>query len=107
MKRIFFVTVAALALLVPAIASAQGVTLVYRPELHGMVTVPAPAAPVRLTRQAPAQVPTPLEVIARHEAMAVGFRANGSANSGLLSTVAVAHCERLIANAQATLRQSF
>lgn len=107
MKRFFFVTVATLALLAPAIASAQGVTLVYRPELHGMVTVPAPAAPPTFTKQVPARVPTPLEVIARHEAMVVGFRANASANSGMLNTVAVDHCERLIAAARATLRQSF
>jgi len=107
MKRFFFVSLAALALLVPTIASAQGVTLVYRPELHGMVTVPAPAARATLTRQTPIQVTTPREVMARHEAMAVGFRANGSANSGLLNTVAIDHCERLIAAARAPLRESF
>jgi hypothetical protein len=107
MKRFFFITLATLALLVPAIASAQGVTLVYRPELHGMVTVPVPPAPATLTSRAPTPAPTPLQIIARHQAMAVGFRTNGSANSGLLSTVAVDHCERLIARARATLRQSF
>ena len=107
MKRFYIVVVAALALFLPAIASAQGVTLVYRPELHGMVTVPVPPAPTTLTSRAPTPVPTPLDIIARHQAMVIGFRANGSAHSGLLSTVAVDHCERLIANARATLRESF
>lgn len=107
MKRFYFVVVATLALFLPAIASAQGVTLVYRPELHGMVTVPVPPAPTTLTSRAPTPVPTPLDIIARHQAMVVGYRANGSANSGLLSTVAVDHCERLIASARATLRESF
>ena len=107
MKRFYFVVVATLALFLPAIASAQGVTLVYRPELHGMVTVPAPAVPTTRTRQASTPAETPLEIIARHQAMVVGFRTNGSANSGLLSTVAADHCERLIASARATLRESF
>ena len=107
MKRFFFIAIGALALLLPAFASAQGVTLVYRPELHGMVTVPAPTAPARLAPPAPAATSTPLEIIARHEAMVVGFRANGGANASMLSTVAVDHCERLIASARATLRPSF
>jgi hypothetical protein len=61
----------------------------------------------RRREQSPVPTIDSQEVIARHEAMIVGFRANGSANSGVLSTVAVDHCEQLIASVRATLRQSF
>jgi hypothetical protein len=45
MKRLLLVVLAAAALLLPTLAFAQGVSLVYRHELRGMVPVPAPHAP--------------------------------------------------------------
>ena len=104
MKRFFSITIAALALLVPTFAGAQGVKTVYRPEVHGtIVVVPDKAAqPV-----AKAVAPTPTEIITRHEAMLVGRRAGASARGGAAGFAAADHCERLIADAKNTLRREF
>ena len=101
MKRFFFVAVAAFALLVPMLTFAQDVKTVYRPEVHGtIVAVPqAPSTPVVKAPKAPL---TPAQVIARHEPMANGYRVANRVNAA-----AVAHCERLVAEARATLRKSF
>jgi hypothetical protein len=104
MKRFFLVTVTALAL-VPSLASAQGWTFVYRPELRGMIAVPTQqvaAEPKAVVDKVP---PTPAEIVARHEAMARGYRARANDRSGA-NVVAAAHCDRLIAQAQAELRRT-
>lgn len=104
MKRFFFITIAALALLVPTIAGAQGVKTVYRPEVHGMIMVvpDAAAQPVAKTVAL-----TPIEIITRHEAMLVGRRASANGRGGAAGFAAVDHCERLIAEAKDTLRKEF
>jgi hypothetical protein len=104
MKRLLLVVLATAALLLPTLASAQGVTLVYRHELRGMVPVPAPHAPTD-TRVVETVPSTPAEIIVRHEAMAVGLRANANARGG--AAVAADHCDRLIAAARETIRKSF
>ena len=101
MKRFVLVTVAAFALLVPALTFAQGVKTVYRPEVHGtIVVVPqAPAAHVVKAERTPL---TPAQVIARHEPMANAYRVANRVNYS-----AVAHCERLVAEARTELRKNF
>jgi hypothetical protein len=94
MKRFALSAVTAFALLVPSVVSAQGLQLVYRPELRGMVAVP---------RQ-PVEAPAPIvartagEEIARHRAMAQGFR-------GTRIAQAAVHCDRLIARAKEARKQ--
>ena len=103
MKRFHFTAIAAFALLVPVLASAQDVTLVYRHELRGMVTVPSPQP--QPAAAAVERVPlSPQQVIAKHEAMVIGFRANANARGG--AAVATVHCERLIAQAHQALRRN-
>jgi hypothetical protein len=104
MKRLVLLAVAAAALFVPTAGSAQGMILVYRHELRGIVAVPAPYTPGE-TRVVETVAPTPEEVIARHEAMAVGLRANANARGG--AAVATDHCDRLIAAAREEIRRSF
>ena len=94
MKRLLYIAIAALALAVPAIASAQGVTLVYRPELRGFVAVPTVPAPSVAAQREPA---APADVIARHEAMATGPRINPRH-----AATGSAHCDRHIASARDT-----
>jgi hypothetical protein len=101
MKRFFFAAVAATALLVPSITSAQRVKMMYRPELRGYVAVPAAQAP-----PVTAPAPTPAEVIAIHTAIAQGYRANPN-DRGAATAAAIAHCDRLVASARETLRKSF
>ena len=100
MKRFALVAAAALALLVPTIAGAQGVDLVYRPELRGMVAVPRravqPVAPVEVPK--PATVKTFEEEIVYHQAMAAAYR-------GTKIAQAAAHCDRLITQARDARRQ--
>jgi hypothetical protein len=101
MKRFFLIAAAASALLVPTLAAAQGGTMVYRPELRGYVWVPTtqvPAVPVAK------KAPTPAEIIARHEAMAIGLRANPNPRGGAVT--AAVHCDRLIAEARETIRRN-
>jgi hypothetical protein len=87
MKRFALATVAAFALLAPTLVSAQGLELVYRPELRGMVAVPRPQT------FAPAVARTANEEIARHQAMAQAYR-------GTRNAQAAVHCDRLIAQAK-------
>jgi hypothetical protein len=83
---------AAFTFLVPTVASAQA-PYVYRPELRAWVFVPKPAPGVFTPR-------TPAETIARHEAMANGFR-------GTRMAQAAVHCDRMIKEARAELRRQF
>ena len=105
MKRFFLIALTASSLLVPAVAYPQGVILVYRPELRGMIAVPAPRLPAVAKAVVEKVPPTPAEVIARHEAMAAGLRANANLRGG--AAIAADHCDRLVAAALATLRKSF
>ena len=92
MKRFTLLAVAAFALLVPTVAGAQA-PYVYRPELRAWVFVPKPAPGVFEAR-------TPAETIARHEAMANGFR-------GTRMAQAAVHCDRMTKEARETLRRQF
>lgn len=83
---------AAFALLMPAVAGAQA-PYVYRPELRAWVFVPKPAPGVFALR-------TPGETIARHEAMANGYR-------GTRMAQAAVHCDRMIKEAREELRRRF
>lgn len=100
MKRFFFVAIAALALLVPTLAFAQ-VETVYIPGAHPRVVVVQPenATPAAKVEKAPL---TPAETIALHQPMANSYR-----NATRVNYSAVAHCERLVAEAQAALRKNF
>jgi hypothetical protein len=90
MKRFFSVSITAMALLTP-IASPAQTTLVYRPELHGMVAqkVEAPA---------PRKARTDRDEAARHEAMARSYRAQTSHRN--MEDMA-RHCDRLAAELKA------
>jgi hypothetical protein len=66
MKGVLLTTVGLFALLVPGLASAQGGTVVYRPELHGYVLVQKP--PAAPTGHSAAKAPADMK--AKHEAMA-------------------------------------
>ena len=100
MKRLFVVTLAAFALLVPTLTHAQGVKTVYRPEVHGtIIVVPqTPVTPVIKAEKAPL---APAKIIARHKAMANGYR-----NALRVNYSAVAHCDRKVAAARAELRRN-
>ena len=100
MKRFFFVAIAAFALLVPALTVAQ-VKTVYVPGSHPSVVVVAPdkETPTAKVEQAPL---TPVQVIAVHRPMANGYRTANRVNYA-----AVAHCDRLVAEARAALRKNF
>jgi hypothetical protein len=100
MKRLFVVSVAAVALLVPTLTFAQGVKTVYRPEVHGTIIV-VPQAPATLVAKAERAPLTPLQVIARHAPMANGYR-----NAVRVNYAAVAHCEREVAEARVQLRKN-
>jgi hypothetical protein len=92
MKRFTRIAVATFALLVPTFAAAQNpVKMVYRPELRTMVPVKAVVAgnPILRSRR---------EEIARHEAMAAGYKV--AANHNGVGNFAV-HCDRLIAELRA------
>jgi len=97
MKRFTLAVIALFAIVLPAAASAQGHT-VYRPELRTYIFVPAEAKAVA----APA-AETPADVIARHTAMAIGYRANAN-DRGI--AIAAAHCDRMVAEAREALRKN-
>ena len=88
MKRITAIAIATFALLIPTIAAAHTpITMVYRPELRAMVavkTAPTGNPIVRSLR----------EEIARHQAMAAGYRIAVTHNG---ADHAAAHCDRLVA----------
>jgi hypothetical protein len=92
MKRFTLFAAVAFALLVPTVAAAQA-PYVYRPELRGWVFVPK-AAPGAIAPR------TAAENIARHEAMANGYR-------GTRMAQAAVHCDRMIKEAREALRRSF
>jgi hypothetical protein len=92
MKRFTLLAVAAFALLVPTVASAQA-PYVYRPELRAWVFVPKPEPGVFVAR-------TPAQTIARHEAMATGVR-------GTRMAQAAVHCDRMTKEAREALRRQF
>ena len=100
MTRFFFAAVAAFALLVPTLTFAQ-VKTVYIPGAHPRVVVvqPEKEAPTTKVEKTPL---TPAQVIARHEPMANAYRAATRVNYS-----AVAHCDRLVAQARAELRKNF
>src|SRR5688500_1949117 len=100
MKRFFVVTIAAFALLVPTLTFAQ-VTTVYIPGAHPRVVVVPPTQdrPAAKVEKAPL---TPVQVIALHEPMAAAYRGGARVNYS-----AVAHCDRLVAEARAALRKNF
>ena len=89
MKRLALFVTAAVALLIPAVASAQA-PYVYRPELRAWVYVPK-AAPTAVAQHDAA------EHIARHEAMAQYHR-------GTRMAQAAEHCDRMVKDARASLR---
>ena len=93
MKRFTLLAVAACALLIPTVAGAQA-PFVYRPELRGWIPVPK-AAPAAV-----AAPRTPAETIARHEAMAIGYR-------GTRMAQAAVHCDRMIKQAREEMRRQF
>ena len=98
MTRFFFAAVAAFALLVPTLTFAQ-VKTVYIPGAHPRVVVVQPDDATPKVERAPL---TPQQVIARHEPMANAYRAASRVNYS-----AVAHCDRLVAQARAELRKNF
>ena len=100
MTRFLFTAIAAFALLVPALSFAQ-VKTVYIPGAHPRVVVVQPEneGPTAKAEKAPL---TPVQVIARHEPMANAYRAATRVNYS-----AVAHCDRLVAQARAELRKNF
>jgi hypothetical protein len=89
MKHFALVTLAAFALLVPAVASAQGLQFVYRPELRAVVAVP----PATAETATPAAARSAAEEIARHEAMGHAYR-------GTRIAQAAVHCDRAITEAR-------
>jgi len=96
MKRFFFAATMTFALVAPALTFGQ-VKTVYIPGAHPRVVVVQPETPN--VEKAPL---TPLQVIARHEPMANAYRAANRVNYS-----AVAHCDRLVAQARAELRKNF
>ncbi len=86
MKRVTLLTVAALALLVPTIATAGQAPFVYRPELRQWVPMPPEPGKGVTTR-------TLREEIARHERMAHAYR-------GTRMAQAAVHCDRMLAHAR-------
>jgi hypothetical protein len=100
MKRFFFAVIAVIALLVPALAFAQ-VKTVYIPGPHPRVVVVQPDK-TTLTAKVERAPLTAAQVIARHEPMANAYRSANRVNYS-----AVAHCDRLVAQARAELRKNF
>jgi hypothetical protein len=100
MKRSYFALLAAFALLVPTLASAQ-VKTVYIPGAHPRVVVVQTdnATPAPKVEKAPL---TPAQIIALHEPMA-----NAALIANRVNYSAVAHCDRLVTQARADLRKNF
>lgn len=100
MKRFLFVAIAAFALLEPTLTFAQ-IKTVYIPGAHPRVVVvqSAQETPTAKVEKAPL---TPAQIIARHAPMAAAQRGSARANYS-----AVAHCDRLIAEARKQIRANF
>ena len=92
MKRFTLLAIAAFVLLSPTVAAAQA-PFVYRPELRGWIPVPQ-SAPRAVTPR------TPRETIARHEAMAQGYR-------GTRMAQAAVHCDRMVKQAREAIPREF
>lgn len=90
MKRFTLLAVATFALLAPTVAFGQA-PFTYRPELRGWIPNPPAASGVMTPR-------TPGETIARHEAMAQGYR-------GTRMAQAAVHCDRMIKEARERMRR--
>ena len=95
MTRFLFAPIAAFALLMPSLASGQ-VKTEYIPGAHPRVVV-VPAEDETKVQRAPL---TPAEIIAIHTRMAAALRGNLRVDYS-----AVAHCDRLVAEARAALRK--
>ena len=100
MKRFFFALVAAFPLLVPTLTFAQTKT-VYIPGAHPRVVVVQPERVIAAPTAAKAPL-TPAQVIAMHQPMADAARIANRVNYS-----AVAHCDRLVAEARAELEKNF
>jgi hypothetical protein len=100
MKRFFFAAIAAFALLVPTVSFAQ-VKTVYIPGAHPRVVVVPPENPTPTAKVEKAPL-TPAQVIALHQPMA-----NAARTANRVNYSAVAHCDRLVAQARAELRKNF
>lgn len=99
MKRFYVIAVASLALLVPTLTFAQ-VKTVYVPGAHPRIVVVQPEKETPGVKVEKTPLP-PIEVIARHEPMATMHRMNARVNYS-----AIAHCDRLVAEARAILRKN-
>lgn len=94
MKRFILLSLVAMALVIPAVARAESrLQFVYRPELRQWVVVPSP-----VPATAPIVALTPVETIAKHQAMGHGYRGTRMAQGA-------AHCERMVQEARETLRR--
>ena len=100
MKRFFFALLAAFALLVPTLASAQ-VKTVYIPGAHPRVIVVQPETATAAPKVEKAPL-TPAQVIALHQPMA-----NAARSANRVNHSAVAHCDRMVAQARAELQKNF
>lgn len=92
MKRFTLLAIAAFVLLSSTVAAAQA-PFVYRPELRGWIPVPQ-TAPKAVTPRAAG------ETIARHEAMAQGYR-------GTRMAQAAVHCDRMVKEAREAIPREF
>ena len=99
MKPFFFATVTAVAVLVPTLTFGQ-VKTVYIPGAHPRVVVVQPERPTTVKVEEVRL--TPVQIIERHEPMAAAYRGIPRVNYS-----AVAHCDRLVAEARAKLRKNF
>lgn len=100
MKRFFSVFVAAFALLVPTLTFAQ-VKTVYIPGAHPRVVVVQPQHTIPAAKAEKAAL-TPSQIIAVHQPMADAGRIANRVNYS-----AVAHCDRVVAEARAVLQKDF
>ena len=92
MKRFTLLAIAAFVLLSPTVVGAQA-PFVYRPELRGWIPVPQAALKDVTPR-------TSGETVARHEAMAQGYR-------GTRMAQAAVHCDRMVTQAREAMRREF
>jgi len=100
MKRFFCALFAAFALLVPTLTFAQ-VRTVYIPGAHPRVAVVQPGRVIPAPKAEKTPL-TPAQVIALHQPMANAARIANRVNYG-----AVAHCDRMVAEARAELQKNF
>jgi hypothetical protein len=99
MTRFLVIAVAAFALLVPTLTFAQ-VKTVYIPGAHPRVVVVQPEHVTPAPKGEKAAL-TPAQVVALHQTMA-----NAARSATRVDYSAVAHCDRLVAQARAELRKN-